>query len=218
MKKYSKAITITIIILILIFVGYYGDYVMSFFWGKMLMSETNSTVKNGYFIDKDNAVRFKLPSQWYVYGSYFEGGNSTRRHIALRSLMTAPLHSESHFYFDYEKLTLESEIESLLRNRMEHELNRYRSSDYYQNLAIVRNEMRKRGFGLAVLKVSFGRKEGIIRKRFVEETKFAFKNNFLITTQYRNAQNKFDQERVDHLIEEIISSFEIGKKIQEVMK
>ncbi len=66
MKTKRKILIIFLVVSAIVFYVLFGDFFIGQTMGKWMMSRLNSTVQNGYFIDGENGIKFKVPSDYYV--------------------------------------------------------------------------------------------------------------------------------------------------------
>lgn len=184
--------------------------------GKSMMAGFNSTVEDGYFIDRNHSIKFKLPPGAYVaelYGGTYPGAPA---HANLRYENWDVANGDAAFthLVYYEKVS-STESQNPIQADIELEISKFEPAKpgmdkflstmtkmFAKNHKVVAKEVTKdRGF----LIYTFDDPSAHRRRKL--KIKYAIKDNFMVWCYFTGFIEKFDDQTSDKTFEDLIASF-----------
>lgn len=173
----------------------FGQGWVSKTWNLFSMIFWDCRISNGYFIDKANHIKFKLPSDTYGVGVY--GGGSSG-HLDLMWYRNANLYNGDYLTKIY-WFKKSGEEKNIIENAMKFEItmNNIKMPESFSEVTIEINELNDTKYGL----------QGHLRysrslannTRITNDMRFFFKNGFLVTVNYTATKNNFENIKSSEL-------------------
>jgi len=191
-------------------------YIIFFVWTFIALLSScgprlNSEIKNGYYIDYDNNIKFKIPPNSNFSGVYSQYAlkdkryvSSDKRHVDISWQKNSAVYSRFLIKVHYEELKLD--VKDPIKAVIENEIRRIKEGDYYKNLKIIAKDVPQGRIVFSFDETTdwLGRNEVTT----IEIVKYAIKDNFLTYVRYRNFEKEFSRKTVDKIMDDILESFE----------
>jgi hypothetical protein len=163
-------------------------------------------IENGYYVDHNKRVKFKIPTDAIVRNDWEKYG----LRVNMLTQVDIRWDEDSDFYSPfllkvyYEKLELVTE--DIVRSQIEFEIDG--GKEVLKNFQVLDKSVEKKSYYDIQGKLIMSHYSQHDKSKAVWLNRYATKNNFLIEVSYRNFDKKFDEKSVDSMIDTLLDSFE----------
>lgn len=184
-------------------------------WNIWSMRDANCSIQRGYFIDRDNDIQFKLPTDTYAAGVYTHGGRANSRHLDLSWYRNSPLYSEYLLKVYYNKVS--GDPRGMIDKAIIREVKHVTTSENFKNVEIEVKDLSyttKHGFlGRLVYSLEWKSPPG---ERRTDEIRYIMKDEFIVSIEYANYKKIFDRldkTLLNAMFDKLLTSFSSSQRL-----
>ena len=193
-------------------------------WGNALLKSTNATVLDGYFVDRDHKIKFKLPPKSFVYGAYrvfgeyYQNNGRPSRRVSISFEDEHLITGTPRLEVEFEPYSRTAALYDFLASELEQYLKRIKENNYLRDITVEESQVICSESKLkckSAVRTAYKEPGPYYRETiFISEQHAAIKEDFLIRCSYTNRKMHYNQVAANDLLQGVIDTFSVLSELK----